>query len=60
MIFGIVGIISLVANFVDISFFINVVNSLERYVYVLVPAISIILLMASYLISNKIYINKEF
>jgi TRAP-type C4-dicarboxylate transport system permease small subunit len=42
------------------SFVIDAVNLLENYVYVAIPIVSIILLFISYLISNKIYKNKEF
>ena len=39
---------------------INMINELDNYVLIAIPIISIMLLGISYLISNKIYQNKEF
>jgi len=36
------------------------INELDNYALIAIPIISIILLGISYLISNKIYQNKEF
>lgn len=60
IIFGIGGLIAIISNFVDITTAINAIKMIENYLYIAVPVISIILLSTSYLISNKIYQNKEF
>ncbi len=60
VIFGIAGIGALIAKFVDMTFIINMINGLDNYLFIAVPVISIILLGISYLISSKIYKNKEF
>ncbi len=60
VVFGIAGIIAVISNFVDMTSVINMVNGLDNYSFIAIPLISIILLGASYLISNKIYQNKEF
>lgn len=59
-VFGIVAVVGLIANFVDMSFAINLINKLDSCLYIAIPIISVILLGISYLISNKIYQNKEF
>ncbi len=59
-VFGIAAVVGVIANFVDISFAINILNKLDNCLYIVIPVISIILLGVSYLISNKIYQNKEF
>lgn len=60
LVFGIAAVVGLIANFVDMSFAINLINKLDNCLYIAIPIISVILLGASYLISNKIYQNKEF
>ena len=60
VVFGIVGIVALVSNFVDMTSVINMINGLDNYSLIAIPMISVILLGISYLISNKIYQNKEF
>ena len=60
MIFGIAGIGVMLEKFIDMTFLINMINELDNYMFIAVPVISIILLGISYLISSKIYINKEF
>lgn len=60
LVFGIIAVIGLIANFVDMSFAINLINKLDNCLYIAIPVISVILLGGSYLISNKIYQNKEF
>ncbi len=60
VVFGIAGIGALIAKFVDMTFIINMINGLDNYLFIAVPVISIILLGISYLISSKIYKNKEF
>ena len=60
VVFGIAGIGALIAQFVDMTFIINMINRLDSYALVAIPIISAILLGISYLISNKIYQNKEF
>jgi ABC-2 type transport system permease protein len=60
VVFGVAGIIALVARFIDMTVFINMINGLDKCSYIAIPIISIILLGISYLISNKIYYDKEF
>jgi len=60
VVFAIAGIGALIAKFVDMTFIINMINGLDNYLFIAVPVISIILLGISYLISSKIYKNKEF
>lgn len=57
IVFGIAGIIGLIASFIDLTFMINI---LENYSYIAIPVISILLLVVSYFISSKVYQNKEF
>ena len=54
VVFGIGGIVALVSNVI------NMINGLDNYSLIAIPIISVILLGISYLISNKIYQNKEF
>lgn len=60
VVFGIVGIGALIAKFVDMTSVINILKEMENYLYIAIPLFSAILLSISYLISNKIYQNKEF
>ena len=60
MIFGIAGIGVMLEKFIDMTFLMNMINEVDNYMFIAVPVISIILLGISYLISSKIYINKEF
>lgn len=60
VVFGIAGIGAFIAQFVDMTFIINMINRLDSYSLIAIPIISAILLGISYLISNKIYQNKEF
>ena len=60
VVFGIAGIGAFIAQFVDMTFIINMINRLDSYALVAIPIISVILLGISYLISNKIYQSKEF
>ena len=60
VVFGIAGIGALIAQFVDTTPIINMINRLDSYSLIAIPIISAILLSISYLISNKIYQNKEF
>lgn len=60
VVFGIAGIGGLIAQFVDMTSIINMINRLDSYPLVAIPIISAILLGISYLISNKIYQSKEF
>lgn len=60
VVFGIAGIGALISQFVDMTPIINMINELDNYVLIAIPIISIMLLGISYLISNKIYQNKEF
>ena len=60
VVFGIAGIGALIAQFVDMTSIINMINRLDSYSLIAIPIISVILIGISYLISNKIYQNKEF
>ena len=60
VVFGIAGIGTLIAKFVDMTFIIDMVNRLDTNPLIIIPVFSIILLGISYLISNKIYQIKEF
>lgn len=60
VVFGIAGIGVLIAQFVDMTSIINMINRLDSYSLIAIPIISVILIGISYLISNKIYQNKEF
>ncbi len=60
VVFGAAGIGALISNFIDMTPVTNMVNELDNYALIAIPIISIILLGISYLISNKIYKNKEF
>ncbi len=60
LVFGIVGIVALMANFIDRTFIINTINKLEYYLNIAMLIFSFLLLGISYLLSNKIYQNKEF
>ena len=60
VVFGAAGIGALIAQFVDMTSIINMINRLDSYLLIAIPIISVILLGISYLISNKIYQNKEF
>ena len=60
VVFGAAGIGALIAQFVDMTSIINIINRLDNYSLIAIPIISVILLGISYLISNKIYQNKEF
>ena len=60
VVFGIAGIGAFIAQFVDMTSIINMINRLDSYSLIAIPIISVILIGISYLISNKIYQNKEF
>jgi len=60
VVFGIAGIGAFIAQFVDMTSIINMINRLDSYSLIAIPIISVILLGISYLISNKIYQSKEF
>lgn len=60
VIFILAGIGTIVSNFTDMNFMGNIINEIDNSPFVLVPIISIVLLSTSYLISNKIYKNREF
>lgn len=59
VVFAIVGIITILSRSIDMTFMINMINQLDRHLW-LIPMVSAILLGLSYLISDKIYQNKEF
>lgn len=60
VVFGVAGIGALIAQFIDMTPIINMINKLDNCLIIAIPIISIILLGISYLISNKIYQIKEF
>lgn len=60
VVFGVAGIGALIAQFIDMTSIINMINRLDSYSLIAIPIISVILIGISYLISNKIYQNKEF
>ena len=60
MVFGVIGIITLISNFVNMTVFINAINMLDNCWYIALPIMFVLLLGGSYLVSNKIYQNKEF
>lgn len=60
VVFGIAGICALLAQFIDFTPIINMINKLDNCALIVIPIISIILLSISYLISNKIYQKKEY
>lgn len=60
VVFGVVGVGTLITKFIDMTYIINMINGLENYSLISIPTISTILLGISYIISNKIYQSKEF
>lgn len=60
VVFGVLGIITLIGNFVDMEFISNIINSIDNSGWITIPIFSMIALSVSYQISNKIYQNKEF
>ena len=60
IVFIAVIIIEFISKFINIPDITNTLNIVEKYSYILIPIISIVLLVISYLISNKIYQKKEF
>lgn len=59
-VFVIVGIGTLVMKYADMTSFADIVSIIDKYSIIIIPVISVILLGISYLISYKIYQNKEF
>lgn len=60
VVFGLSGIIAVISNVVDMTFIINAINMLDSCWHIALPIIFVVMLGTSYLISNKIYQNKEF
>ena len=60
VVFGIMGVITIISKSVDITFIINMINSLDNYSFIIIPMMFVTLLSISYLISTNIYKNKEF
>ena len=58
--FAIVGIIGLLSSVLKMNIPTNVVTFFDNYWFVIIPLISIVLLLISYKISEKIYLKKEF
>ena len=60
VVFGVIGIVTLIAQFVDMTSIVNAISRLDNCSFIAIPVISVILLGISYLISNRIYQHKEF
>ena len=60
IVFGIVIIGSLLANFVDLSNILKALAFLEDYLIIILILVAIIMVYVSYKISEKIYLKKEF
>lgn len=60
LVFAIFGIGTILMNNVDINKFSYILNILDKYPIILALIVPLIMLGVSYLISNKIYKNKEF
>ena len=58
--FVIVGIISLLSRIINIEIPNNIVFFLDKYWFIIIPIVLIIILLISYKISEKIYLKKEF
>ena len=58
--FVIVGIISLLSRIINIEIPNNIVIFLDKYWFIIIPIVLIIILLISYKISEKIYLKKEF
>lgn len=59
-VFGIVSIISGLSKVLNVETPINFINFIEKYWFIIIPIISIIFLIISYKISERIYLKKEF
>lgn len=60
VVFLIFAVGGLLANFVDMNAFMNLVHYIDTYWYVLVPILGILFVGGSYLLSKRIYLKKEF
>lgn len=58
--FGITGIALLISKNIDINIPISIVNFFKDYYKILVPTIVFLLILISYIISEKVYSKKEF
>lgn len=58
--FAIVGVIGLLSSVLKINIPTNIVTFLDNYWFIITPLISVVLLLISYKISEKIYLKKEF
>lgn len=58
--FGIVALIGLLSKTIKIDIPLNLINFVENYWLIIVPALLIIILFISYKISESIYLKKEF
>lgn len=59
-IFLITVIASLSAQYIEVKQIENIFKLIENYAYIIIPIFTISILLISYLISKKIYLNKEF
>lgn len=58
--FAIVGIIGLLSKVIKIDIPTNIISFLDNYWFIVIPIVLIVILLISYKISEKIYLNKEF
>lgn len=49
-----------ISNYISSSAFLKIGNVIDRYFYIVVPVLSVIMLLVSYVLSVKIYNKKEF
>lgn len=60
LVFGIALVGTLISKAIDLNSLINNLDKLGNLLFVIIPLICIIVLIISYFISSKIYLNKEF
>ena len=60
IVFAFMGIFSFILKMIDTNVFATIMNIVEKQAYILIPIISVILLLGSYLISSQIFEKKEF
>jgi len=59
-VFGVIIALELVANYIDFDNLFGIVNILEKGWFIVIPLISCLFVLISYLISLRIYLKKEF
>lgn len=60
LVFGISIIGAVLARFIDFTPVINFINSLDNIFFIVIPFLSVVSLIVSYLISTKIFLKKDF